>query len=274
MPTFNTPDIPAILEVKEWETADALTKELRADKQCVGVLANIAKAWAKADLAQLGEFLKTNPPVQDYNAAKWAEQCDHLCRDIIVKGVMDIRESVKRAAVTIPKIAAGAVDGKTPDGKKTLAYVKKLSVAAEGLLKALRPEEIENCIRAKESEVTQAFLAKTNIFFGEIAKSVATIKTTVAPLIKSPLVADYNGFVSVETNSALDKLCQTLRFLGGLPKSRGVDYSAAAQASVLGKELSSLKPLPATAAPAAVLGAWKTFLLQIAQAAKLPKVKL
>jgi hypothetical protein len=53
-----------------------------------------------------------------------------------------------------------------------------------------------------------------------------------------------------------------------------VDYSAAAQASALAKDLSSLKPLPAAAAPAAVLGAWKNFLQQIAQAAKLPKVTL
>jgi hypothetical protein len=270
MSTYKTPRYPDILAPRQWENASELNEDLRDDKSCRRQLSGIVEAWERVNFDQLEQFLSEQPAWPRYNAEEWASRCDQLCRDIIVKGVMDLREVIKNATLSIEKTAAKTLDKKDKNSAKSFAYVRRLVEEADDLTKALLPEKIEKLIRAHESEVNALMLAKANLPLAGIAKNIGVLKTVLALLIKKPSASAYNALATA-TKGPLAELIQCLKFLAALP-DRGFHYPKSA--AEIARNLEALKPFPEGAPPAEILAALKTLLQEIASASKLPKVKI
>lgn len=272
MSAFKIPEFPDSLDRKQWERNKDITEALRTHKDCLQALNELARAWQQVDFARLNQFLSTTPTWQQYNGAKWTDQCDQLCRDIIVNGVMDLRESIKNAAILITKTADKIIEKRDPLARKSLDLARQLAKDADNLVKAFRPDSIETLIREKETQVQETMIEQASLPFEAIKKRIDKIKGAIAILSKTPNPIAYNKVLGHGTSGFIAELLQALRPLATLP-AKGITYEGAATATTLAKDLASMKPLPDKASPADITRALKELITICSEASKLPKIK-
>lgn len=273
MATFTVPEIPQILTLKHWLTTKDIPDMLRERSMCEGTLGELAKAYKKARLETLPSFLKQAPAWAQYHYGRWSKLCDDLVREVIVGGVINLREAIgeaRNAALQTEK----NVDKKDALAPKSSALLRKMAQSADALLKDLRPDIIEAAIRDKEKEVNTAMLEIAAAPLDEIKRLVAKAKGAVALVVRTPTAAAYNKSIGSGADGLARELAGELLKLAALPPTKGIDYDNAADAARSAKELLGSAPLPPTADKDAVTAALKDFLQITAVAAKLPKLKL
>ena len=273
MPNFNIPELPQLLTPKHWQSAKDLPDALKDDPQCLKALDALVKAFKQARMETLAPFFKQTPAWSQYNHARWRKLCDDLVREVIVDGVINLREAlgeVRNAAMREEK----SINKTDPLAPKSAALLRKMAAAAETLLKELRPEIIETAIRDKEKEVSETMLAQAAAPLEELRKITAKIKSAITQVMRDPAPATYNKTIGSGAGGLAREMVVPLMLLATLPTSKGIDYDGASAAARMAKDLLSTAPLPPTAGKPAVDAALKTFLQTATAASKLPKLKL
>jgi len=273
MSNFNIPEIPSILTIKHWQSTKELPDAMKDDPKCQKALDALAKAFKQARMESLLPFFKQTPAWAQYNHARWHKQCDDLVREIIVGGVINLRESLGEVRSTLMR-AEKDIDKTDPLAPKSAALLKKMTAAADALLKELRPDIIETAIRDKEKEVDEAMLVMASAPLEEIKKIAAKIKSAVAQVMRDPVPDTYNKTIGSGAGGLAREMLVPLMLLATLPANKGIDYEGSSSATRMTKDLLATSPLPPTAAKPAIDAALKNFLQIAATAAKLPKLKL
>lgn len=273
MTTFTVPDIPQILTPKHWQSTKDIPESLKKESSCEDALADLAKSFKKAGLESLTPFLKQTPEWAQYHHGHWNKLCDDLVREVIVGGVINLREAIGEVRIAAIKTEK-SIDKKEPLASKSSALLRSMSQAADALLKELRPETIETAIRNKEKEVDEAMFAIAGAPLDAIKKLVAKAKGAAALVMRSPSPAAYNKCIGNGGDGLTRELAATLVSLAALPATKGIAYDGAGISSRAAKELLAAPPLPATADKDAVVNALKNFLQTVTTASKLPKLKL
>jgi len=273
MTTFTVPDIPQTLTLKHWQSTKDIPESLKKKSSCEDALAELAKSFKNARLESLAPFFKQTPAWAQYNHGRWSKLCNDLVREVIVNGVINLREAlgeVRNAAIKTEK----SIDKKDPLAPKSIAFLRKMAQAADAFLKELRPETIESAIRNKEKDVDKAMFEIAGAPLEDIKKLAAKAKAAAALVMRSPAPAVYNKCIGGGGDGLNRELAAALIALATLPSTKGIDYDGAAISSRTAKELLASPPLPATAGKDAVTNALKNFLQAVATASKLPKLKL
>ena len=273
MPNFNIPELPQVLTLKNWQSAKDLPDATKEDSKCLKALDALAGAFKQARMESLAPFFKQTPAWAQYNYARWRKLSDDLVREIIVDGVINLREALGEVRNTLLREEKN-INKADPLAPQGAALLRKMVGAAESLLKELRPEVIETAIRDKEQEVSEAMLVMAAAPLEEIKKITARIKTAAAQVMRDPVPATYNKAIGSGAGGLTRELAVPLMLLATLPTTKGMDYEGASEAARMAKDLLSTAPLPATADKTAVDAALKNFLQVATAAAKLPKLKL
>lgn len=272
MSTFTVPVIPQILTLKHWQSTKDIPGPLKDKSDCEDALSGLAKAFNKAGLDSLAPFLKQTPAWAQYNHGSWNKLCDALVREVIVGGVINLRESigeVRRAAIQTEK----SIDKKDPLASKSSALLRKMAQAADALLKELRPETIETAIREKEEAVNAAMFAKAAAPLDEIKKMAPKAKSAASSVMSSPTPAVYNKNIGSGSGGLVRELATALVSIAALPATKGIEYDGASIAARTAKKLLAMPPLPPTSGKEAVVAALKDFIEAVTLASKLPKLK-
>lgn len=273
MSNFTAPEIPQILSIKHWQATKDIPESIKDDSPCEDALLELAKAYKKAGFESLAPFFKQTPAWAQYNYKRWSKLCDDLVREIIVGGVINLRESlgeVRNAALRTEK----SVDKKAPLAAKSSSLLRKMAQAADAMLKELRPDIIEASIRKKEKSINDTMLATGAAPLNDIKKHAAKAKGAVSIVLRAPTPANYNKVIGSGAGGLARDLASSLLALAALPTTKGIDYDGAGDCARMAKTLLTTAPLQATADKGAVTGAIKEFLQIVAAASKLPKLKL
>ncbi|WP_068769537.1 hypothetical protein OH491_02165 [Termitidicoccus mucosus] len=268
MPVYKPPEIPLILTRKYWDSSKDLDPELRASSPCKDALEKLDKAYTRVDFKKLNVFLNATVTWAKYDFSHWSKECDDLCKEFIVNGVMDLRVAIKNVG-----LAAVATEKKA--GKKdkdSVVLLKKMAKAADDFVKEFRPEDIEKLIRAKESEVNTAMHAFASRPGDVVRQLLAKAKTAAAALMKHPDPAIFNKTLGHGSAGLVQALVQATSMMAQMP-DKGISYEGAGAARNIAKVLAAMKPLPDGAAEADVIKALKIVLTCLGEAAKLPKLK-
>ncbi|AWI10015.1 hypothetical protein [Ereboglobus luteus] len=272
MATFTAPEIPQILTLKHWQGAKDISSSLKDKSKCEKALAELNKAFNKAGFDALAPFFKQSPAWAQYHYKRWSKTCDDLVREVIVGGVINLREAigeVRNAAV----LAEKSVDKKDPLAPKSAALLRKMAQAADALLKELRPEVIETAIRNKEKTVNNEMYKHAAAPLEDMKKHAAKAKAAGALVARNPAAPIYNKVIGSGAGGLVREMAATLISIAALPSTKGIEYAGAGDAARLAKELMASSPLPAAADKNAVAAALKNFLQTATIAAKLPKLK-
>lgn len=273
MATFTIPDIPATLTLKHWQASKDIPQALREASSCGGALERLAKTLKQANLGALAPFLKLSPTWAQFNYIRWSKQCDDLVREIIVGGVINLRESireVRNAAVSAEKL----IDKKDPLASKSASLLRQMSQAADALLKELRPEIIEASIRDKEKQVNANMFAEAGKPLDDIKIQVAKAKVAAGHVMREPTADSYNKNIGGSSGGLSREIAGNLATLSALPSSKGIAYEGASTAARIAKGLLAQKPIPPAADKNTVTSALKNFLQNINDIVKLPKLKI
>ncbi|MDR0902868.1 MAG: hypothetical protein LBM92_08890 [Opitutaceae bacterium] len=268
MPAYNPPEIPLILTCKHWGSNKDIDPKLRASSPCNDALGKLEKTYARVDFKKLNAFLNVTIPWAKYDFIRWGRECDDLCKELIVSGVMDLRVAIKNAG-----LAAAATEKKADKkDKDSVALLKKMTREADDFIKEFRPEDIEKLIRAKESEVNAGMRALASRPGDAVRQLLAKARTAAAALVKHPDAAVFNKTLGSGSAGLVQALAQAAALMAQIP-DKGIPYEGAGAAGNIAKTLAAIKPLPAGAPAADVTKALKTVLATLAEAAKLPKLK-
>lgn len=273
MPSYTIPVIPQVLTPKHWMSSKDISDEVRVKSKCKNALDDLSKAYARANFNQLPPFFKLSPSWTQFNHAKWIKQCDDLVREVIVGGVISLREStgeVRNAVAATEKL----INKKDELAPKSIALLRKMSQAADSLLKELRPEMIEAAIREKEQSVNASMFAIAGKPLDEIKVFMAKAKTAAGLVAKNATPEIFNKVIGSASGGLVRELATILATLAALPATKAIDYDGASAAARIAKSLASMKSLPANATQADVGSALKEFLQNVSDAAKLPKLKI
>lgn len=270
---FTIPDIPQILTLKYWQSTKDISDSLKKESPCEDALTDLARSYNKAGLESLTPFFKQTPAWAQYNHERWGKLCDDLVREVIVGGVINLREAIGEVRIAAIKTEKN-IDKKDSLASKSSAHLRNMSQAADALLKELRPENIETAIRDKEKQVDEAMFAIASAPLETIKKLAAKAKAAVALVMRTPAPAIYNKCIGSGGDGLTRELGTTLISLAALPSTKGIDYEGAPLAARTAKDLLASPPLPATAGKDAVTEALKNFLQAVTTASKLPKLKL
>jgi hypothetical protein len=268
MPAYKSPEIPILLTRKYWDASKKMDPELRASSPCKDALEKLDKAYARVNFKKLNAFLNATVTWAKYDFLHWSKECDDLCKEFIVSGVMDLRVAIKNvgmAAVATEKYA----DKKDKD---SIVLLKKMTKAADDFVKEFRPEDIEKLIRAKESEVNTAMHAFASRPGDVLRQLLAKAKAAAAALVKHPDAGVFNKTLGCGSAGLVQALAQSASMMAQIP-DKGIPYEGAGAAKNIARILASMKPLPDGASGSDVTKALKTVLTCLNEAAKLPKLK-
>jgi hypothetical protein len=268
MPVYKPPETPLLLTRKYWDSSKDLDPELRASSPCKDALDKLDKAYARIDFKKLNIFLNATVTWAKYDFPRWGRECDDLCREFIVNGVMDLRVAIKNVGL------AAAATEKQADKKDrdSVILLKRMAKAADDFVKEFRPEDIEKLIRTKESEVNAAMHAFASRPGDAVRRLLAKARTAAAALMKHPDPAVFNKTLGHGSSGLVQALVQATGMLARIP-DKGISYEGAGVAGNIAGVLAAMKPLPDGAAAADVTKALKTVLTCLGEAAKLPKLK-
>lgn len=269
MPAYKPPEIPLLLTCKHWEANKDIDPELRASSPCKDALEKLENAYARVDFKKLNVFLNATVTWAKYDFSRWGRECDDLCKEIIVSGVMDLRVAIKNAGL------AAAATEKAADRKDkgSVALLKKMARAADDFVKEFRPEDIEKLIRAKESEVNTGMHAFASRSGDVVRQLLARAKAAVPVLVKHPDAALFNKTLGSGSSGMVQALAQAAGMMAQIP-DKGIPYEGARAAGNIARMLAAMKPLPDGAAEADVTKALKIVLTCLSETAKLPRLKM
>lgn len=273
MPAFTAPAIPQVLTPKHWQATRDVSVEVKNNSKCNDALERLSKAYQRANFDKLPVYFKNTPAWSQYNYARWVKQCDDLVREVIVGGVISLREATGEVR---NKIAATEklINKKDELAPKSVALLRKMLQAADSLLKDLRPEVIEESIRGKEREVNQSMFAIASKPLEEIKVLVAKARAASSLVMKKPEPEIYNKVIGSGSGGLVREFASLMVALASLPSAKGIDYDGAASAARLAKGLLAQKPLPAKADQSSVTNALRALMQDIMEITKLPKLKL
>jgi hypothetical protein len=270
MPACHIPEIPRILTCKHWDSSKELDPELRASSPCKDALEKLDKTYARIDFKKLNIFLNTAVTWKEYDFSRWSKECDDLCKEFIVSGVIDLRVAIKNVG-----LAAAATEKKADKkDKDSIALLKKMTKAADDFVKEFRPEDIEKLIRAKESEVNAEMHAYASRPGDMLRQLLAKARTATAALVKHPDAGVFNKMLGSGSAGLVQALAQAAKMMAQIPADKSIPYEGAGVAGNIARILTSLEPLPAEAPVPDVTKALKTVLTCLSEAAKLPKLKM
>jgi hypothetical protein len=270
MPACHIPEIPRILTCKHWDSSKELDPELRASSPCTDALEKLDKTYARIDFKKLNIFLNATVTWGKYDFSRWSKECNDLCKEFIVDGVMDLRAAIKDVG-----LAAIATEKKADKkDKDSVILLKKMAKAADDFMKEFRPADIEKLIRAKETEVNAAMHAFASRPGDLLRQLLARARTAAAALVKHPDAGVFNKMLGNGNAGLVQALAQAADMMARIPADKGIPYEGAGVAGNIAKILASLKPLPDGSPVPDVTKALKTVLTCLGEAAKLPKLKM